>query len=1039
MIDRMIGENMRHNTRVQYHELFKLHDSYTADINNASPVTSPVLSRRDVSNNMTNNSVADSLLREQEFQQTILRLKEEQQLQQEYLVRQFQRQQQQLAEQHEKQLQQHIKEYLEQQKKLDEEERQDRERREKQKLEALMKKEKHEESAVASSEVKLRLQHFIVQKKQREAAANNREVNQLRKTASEPNLKVRSGFKQKVIENRSSPLPRRKDKGCFPPKRKLPITNTGSSTPDSGPNSPPSSSIIPTSRSSSGSTSIQEDPNGSPYSSVGQGSFGDLTLYSSPSMPNISVGRPTVLSSNVSEGSKVSPATEDQLRALVASRLGMPLTCNMLHSSTLSFYPVLPGAFEIVASMCVLQVATNSSSIDLSAIESEFTPPTSPAYIQQQMKALEQARTSGPSSVAAGMYHQGGGAITDAQVAQARLHRAGHRPLGRTQSAPLPLDHPMLQPQNMILNPHQQEQFLREKQMYELQQQHNLLKQHIRQTVLTRASSKNQVENVEEETEAAVAQEMKDLDKQPEVIDLTERKAGDSELAKHHQRERDAILQQQQRDLMMRHTLQISEGSAFTPRHHTARPLSRALSSPLVTLSLTGSSQESPSTTKHVFTTGLIFDSYMLKHQCVCSNNSNHPEHGGRLQSIWARLGETGLVARCERVRSRKATLEEIQSCHNEAYTLLFGTNPLNRQKLDLNDLPIKSFVMLSCGGIGVDSDTTWNELHTAGAARMAVGCVIELALKTASGEIKNGFAVVRPPGHHAESQQAMGFCFFNSVAIAAKQLRQRLKLEKILIVDWDVHHGNGTQQMFYNDRHVLYLSLHRHDDGNFFPGTGGPEEVGEGEGVGFTVNITWSGALNPPMGDAEYLTAFRTIIMPIAREFNPDIILVSSGFDAATGHPAPLGGYKVSPACFGHMTRQLMQLANGKVVLALEGGYDLPAICDASQECVRVLLGDEPTALKEEELVRKPCKPAIETLQKVLSVQAIHWPCVKRWAHTYGYSLVEAQQKEKEEVETVTALASLSMAHPAQPHLQRRHESSEHEEPMDEDQEQPK
>lgn len=175
---------------------------------------------------------------------------------------------------------------------------------------------------------------------------------------------------------------------------------------------------------------------------------------------------------------------------------------------------------------------------------------------------------------------------------------------------------------------------------------------------------------------------------------------------------------------------------------------------------------------------------------------------------------------------------------------------------------------------------------------------------------------------------------------------------------------------MFYDDPRVLYLSIHRHDDGNFFPGTGGPTECGAGEGLGYNVNVAWSGGLNPPMGDAEYLAAFRTIVMPIAKEFDPDIVIVSAGFDAVVGHPAPLGGYKVSPACFGRMTQQLLNLADGKVVLALEGGYDLTAICDSAQECVRALLGDEPSPLRDEELTRIPCQNAIDTLQKTIAIQ---------------------------------------------------------------------
>ncbi|ETE70668.1 Histone deacetylase 9 [Ophiophagus hannah] len=228
--------------------------------------------------------------------------------------------------------------------------------------------------------------------------------------------------------------------------------------------------------------------------------------------------------------------------------------------------------------------------------------------------------------------------------------------------------------------------------------------------------------------------------------------------------------------------------------------------------------------------TGVAYDTLMLKHQCLCGNYTNHPEHAGRIQSIWSRLQECGLLNKCERIRGRKASLEEIQLVHSEHHSLLYGTSPLNRQKLDprkiLGSSPRKSFSLLPCGGLGVDSDTIWNELHSSGAARMAVGCVIELASKVVSGELKNGFAIVRPPGHHAEESTAMGFCFFNSVAITAKYLRDKLNIGKILIVDLDVHHGNGTQQAFYSDPSILYVSLHRYDEGNFFPGSGAPNEV---------------------------------------------------------------------------------------------------------------------------------------------------------------------------------------------------------------------
>ncbi|KAK3853688.1 hypothetical protein Pcinc_039779 [Petrolisthes cinctipes] len=604
--------------------------------------------------------------------------------------------------------------------------------------------------------------------------------------------------------------------------------------------------------------------------------------------------------------------------------------------------------------------------------------------------------------------------ITDQQVRPSRS--LPQRPLSRTYSSPLPLGHPVLQAQpHHSTTPHHHHPSHHPTHPHappphQPTLDHHLLKQHIRQTVLIRSGSKNHVENVAEETEAAVAQAIA-TDRTPEVIDLTERKMDESMLA----RQQRSLILQQQRDLLLSGNpppLHSAKNSAFTPRSgsHIARPLSRAFSSPLVTLSPQGSPQEPININKQGCTTGFAYDNVMLKHQCVCGNNSDHPEHGGRLQSIMARLQETGLIHRCHRLRPRKATLEEIQSCHSEAHTLLFGTSPWNRQRLDMSkfsELPIKSFVRLQCGGIGVDLDTIWNELHTSSAAKMAAGCVIDLSYKVATGELRNGFALVRPPGHHAEHQQAMGFCFFNSIAIAARQLHHKLNLDKILIVDWDVHHGNGTQSMFYDDPHILYVSIHRYDTGSFFPGTGAPTEVGEGDGYGFNINIAFSGGLNPPMGDAEYLAAFRSIVMPIAKDFDPDIVLVSAGFDAADGHPSPLGGYKVTPGCFAYMTKQLMTLARGKVVLALEGGYNLTSICDATEACVRALTGDDLPPLLEHEAARPPCQNALDTLQNVITVQSSHWPVLRRHSGMMALSHLEAQGREDEQ-ETVSAMALL-------------------------------
>uniref|UniRef100_A0A672KGW4 Histone deacetylase 7b n=1 Tax=Sinocyclocheilus grahami TaxID=75366 RepID=A0A672KGW4_SINGR len=196
-----------------------------------------------------------------------------------------------------------------------------------------------------------------------------------------------------------------------------------------------------------------------------------------------------------------------------------------------------------------------------------------------------------------------------------------------------------------------------------------------------------------------------------------------------------------------------------------------------------------------------------------------------------------------------------------------------------------------------------------------------------------------------------------------------------------DVHHGNGTEEIFYTDPSVLYISLHRYDNGSFFLGNGQPTRVGSDRGKGYNVNVAWSGGLNPPMGDAEYLAAFRTVVMPIAHEFSPDVVLVSAGFDAAEGHPEALSGYRVSANCFGFLTRKLMELAEGRVVLVLEGGYNLTSLCDALQACVSALMGNEPEPLDEEELVRKPCINAVESLKTVLHVQSENRSVSRRYS----------------------------------------------------------
>ncbi|MEJ2177736.1 MAG: histone deacetylase, partial [Gammaproteobacteria bacterium] len=214
-----------------------------------------------------------------------------------------------------------------------------------------------------------------------------------------------------------------------------------------------------------------------------------------------------------------------------------------------------------------------------------------------------------------------------------------------------------------------------------------------------------------------------------------------------------------------------------------------------------------------------------------------------------------------------------------------------------------------------------------------ASGSLLALVDEVMAERSDNGFAAVRPPGHHAEYDMAMGFCLFNSVAIATRYLQRHYGLERVLILDWDVHHGNGTQHMFERDPSVMYISLHQYPH---YPGTGAKSETGIDQGEGTVVNCPMS----PGLGDAHYHEAFDQVVLPSARNFKPDFILISAGFDAH--YADPLGSIDLTTASFSWMTKAMMELAdqccNGRIVSVLEGGYDLKALAESVTEHVRVL-----------------------------------------------------------------------------------------------------
>ncbi|KAI8818536.1 uncharacterized protein EV422DRAFT_537410 [Fimicolochytrium jonesii] len=377
-------------------------------------------------------------------------------------------------------------------------------------------------------------------------------------------------------------------------------------------------------------------------------------------------------------------------------------------------------------------------------------------------------------------------------------------------------------------------------------------------------------------------------------------------------------------------------------------------------------SSPTPSATTHIPApssgTALYYDPALLSHRnlfCNQADADDYPETPERVHNAYETLKTHGLVDRCVRLAARSATSHELRRVHTEGHI-----EEINKTRtMDL--VRLKDM-----------SERRYNDVffssETADVARLSCGGAIAAAEAVWTGKVRNAVALIRPPGHHAESTKAMGFCIYNNVAVAAKALQSAHGAQRIMILDWDVHHGNGTQKVFYNDPNVLYVSLHRFDDGKFFPylTIGGMDYVGGKGAEGKNVNIPWP---CEGMADADYIHAFHRVVMPIAYEFNPQIVLVSAGFDAAAGDP--LGNCGVTPAGYAQMTLMLSGLAGGKVVMCLEGGYHVDAVASSVVAVTRALLGDGVPCV---DVARGPGEVAVETVQRVTEVQSLYWRCLR-------------------------------------------------------------
>lgn len=369
---------------------------------------------------------------------------------------------------------------------------------------------------------------------------------------------------------------------------------------------------------------------------------------------------------------------------------------------------------------------------------------------------------------------------------------------------------------------------------------------------------------------------------------------------------------------------------------------------------------------------GIFFDELMTLHRNI--EEPKHPEQPARITHIFKRLEDEGLAQRCIRLPCRAATRNELELKHTARHVDAMFQIPGLSEAEAINEGRRYNSVYLS-----PDSGQ---------AALLSAGSVLEATSRVCRGEVASAVCVVRPPGHHAECDCAMGFCLFGNVALAAEQARRSGWSDRVLIVDWDVHHGNGTQNMFDEDSSVLYFSTHRYDGGSFYPGgkLGHFTSHGKGTGEGFSVNVPFDvkGGMRrgcEPPADAELLDAFHKVLLPICEEFQPDLILISAGFDAAAGDP--LGGCGVTPAGYFELTRLLCQVpsARGRIVLALEGGYNLESISSSMAACTRALLGDPGPGGEPAPAIGPAQAFHADSVEETREHLSQFWPTLRRFA----------------------------------------------------------
>ncbi|XP_059095029.1 polyamine deacetylase HDAC10-like [Tigriopus californicus] len=379
--------------------------------------------------------------------------------------------------------------------------------------------------------------------------------------------------------------------------------------------------------------------------------------------------------------------------------------------------------------------------------------------------------------------------------------------------------------------------------------------------------------------------------------------------------------------------------------------------------------------------TGIIYDVSMSNYHCLW--DPDYTEKPARFTRVLERCQSLGLIQRCVDLKPRKATNAELQLGHSQ--------NLIDILKSTSNETNVEKLKELS-----TRYDCVYFHPNIYELACLAAGCAIELTDQVISGRLRNGFGILRPPGHHAMFDDFCGYCYFNNVVLAARHsLNSGVK--RILIVDWDVHHGQGTQRAFYDDPRVVYFSIHRFEYGTFWPEL--PESdfdhIGEGPGTGFNVNVPLNRDKNT---DTDYMSVVLEVLLPLAMEFEPELVLVSAGFDPAFG--CPEGEQNVSPAAFAHMMHLCNSFAGGKSVAFMEGGYFMTSHAEGAALTLKTLLGDPCPKLPED--FTTPCPEIRDAILNIKTTLRPFWKCFQKEDYDVKYVARTIWKGRTEPVPTV-------------------------------------